>query len=272
VVPVEALKKLDAANVAQSLFREARLNEPKPPCTILEFADKDGILLRARIYEASPADPHVLYFPAEYETDETLHMLGSGFQAIGFSLLALEYRGVGKSQGEFSFEKLFDDAELFFDAVKTWMSQNDRQGHVAVMGRSLGCVPALDVALKRQKDVLCLIMESGFDSAKVFLERSGIDSSLIPDVDFFENRQKMASFKKPVLFIHSPRDVIQSLTEVEWLVAESRSKATQFQIAPSGTRQELATQVGELYLEVVQQWVNLRRGVRPPRKRRPIFS
>jgi len=272
VVAVETLRSLDDARVAEILFREASLKEAKPPCSVLEFTDETGDRLCARLYEASPQAPHVLYFPSEFDTDETLHLIGSGFQAIDFSLIAFEYRGIGGSQGSFSFEGAFQDSRHFFQAVEMWKKRQGREGHLVVMGRSFGSAVALDLALKRQEDVLCLIIESGFDSGRLFLERSGVDASLIPEGEIFGNRSKMALFKKPVLFIHSPRDVIQSLPEVEWLVAESRSKATQFQIAPSGTRQELANQVGELYLEVVQQWVNLRRGVRPPRKRRPIFS
>ncbi len=272
MVAVRSLRGLDSSKVAETLFREAGLKEARPPCSVLEFTDGVGGHLRARLYEASAEAPHVLYFPAEFDTDETLHLLGSGFQSINFSLIAFEYKGTGNSQGDFSFEGVFEEAEYFFKAVKRWMDRQNRKGDLVIMGRSFGSAVALDLALKKQNDVLCLVIESGFDSGRTFLERSGVDASLIPEGEIFGNRGKMALFKKPVLFIHSPRDVIQSLPEVEWLVAESRSKATQFQIAPSGTRQELATQVGELYLEVVQQWVNLRRGVRPPRKRRPIFS
>ncbi len=271
MVAIDALRALDEAGVAESLFSSARLEKALPPAFILEFGDKAGNRLCARIYEAAGDNPHVFYLPAEFDTDDTLHLLGTGLLAIGFSMIALEYPGVGKSQGRLTFQGMFQAIAPFYDAARLWMKEQGRDGPVVLMGRSLGCVMALHQAVNRQDECLCLIMESAFDSGQVFLERSGIETSSIPKGPIFENRNKMKQFKKPVLFIHSPRDTVQSLTEVEWLVAESRSKATQFQIAPSGTRQELANQVGELYLEVVQQWVNLRRGVRPPRKRRPIF-
>ncbi len=268
MVAVKALQKLDENGVGKALFKEARLEDGGPSCTLLQFPDDNGQMLSARIYQADKEDnPHFLYFPAEFETDDTLELLGKGLNSIGFTLVAFEYRGTGGSQGEFSFQGVFQDAETFHNAVKLWMEQQGRTGHIVLMGRSFGCTVAIHQAAKHEKEVLCLVLESAFDSGKVFLERSGIDPSSIPEGPIFENRAMMAGFKKPVMFIHSPRDVIQSLTEVEWLVAESRSKATQFQIAPSGTRQELANQVGELYLEVVEQWVNLRRGIRPPRKR-----
>ena len=269
MVAVESLKALDDSGVARILLREAGLERAEPPSCTLDFSDRSGQRLCVRIYKGPPENPHIFYFPAEYETDSTMHLLGTGLVSVGFTLVAFEYRGMGQSQGNFSFAQVFEDAGLFYRASRLWMEEQGRGGHVALMGRSLGAAVALDLAARKEREVLCLIMESAFDSGRVFLERSGVDPSLIPKGPLFENRSKMAGFKRPVLFIHSPRDTIQSLTEVEWLVCESRSKATQFQIAPSGTRQELAGQVGELYLEVVQQWVNLRRGVRPPRKRRP---
>jgi len=268
MVAVGTLKKLDEKGVGKALLKEARLENGGPSCTLLQFADDKGQMLSARIYQAEKEDnPHFLYFPAEFETDETLELLAKGLNSVGFTLIAFEYRGTGQSQGEFSLEDVFKDAETFYNAVKLWMEQQGRKGDLVVMGRSFGCTVAINLAVNHQKEILCMVLESAFDSGKVFLERSGIDVSNIPEEPIFENRAMMAEFKKPVMFIHSPRDVIQSLTEVEWLVAESRSKATQFQIAPSGTRQELANQVGDLYMEVVEQWVNLRRGIRPPRKR-----
>ncbi len=271
MVAVSVLEELDKNGVAEILFREARLEGAGPPCSLLDFQDKAGSGLTAMLYPGPEDNPHLFYFPAEYETDSTLNLLGTGLVSVGFSMVALAYRAGGQDKGKLSFQKMFEDAGLFYDCARSWMQQQGRTGHVVLMGRSFGTALALDQAVKKERDVLCLVMESAFDAGRLFLEHSGIDPALIPpDGPIFGNRSKMALFKKPVLFIHSPRDVIQSLTEVEWLVAESRSKATAFQIAPSGTRQELSSQVGKLYLEVVQQWVNLRRGVRPSRKRRPV--
>ena len=236
--------------------------------SLLNFPAADGVELTARIFEGSGDGPVILYFPAEYETIETLLILGEGFKIIGFNMISLDYRGLGLSKGSFSFDKAFEDAVALHGQAANWMKETGHKGGLALMGRSIGTVFALDLALRIQQELLCLIMESAFDSGRTFLIRKGIDVDLIEDGPIFENRKKMARLEKPVLFIHSPKDEIQSLTEVEWLVAESRSKATQFQIAPSGTREELAYQVNEVYMETLQLYVNLRRGIKPPRRRR----
>ncbi|MEF3169513.1 MAG: hypothetical protein K6360_09375 [Deltaproteobacteria bacterium] len=68
--------------------------------------------------------------------------------------------------------------------------------------------------------------------------------------------------------LHSSRDPVVSITQVEWLVCDSRSKATQFQIAPSPDRESLASSTGEFYANAVKDFIHLRMGRWPPRKRR----
>ncbi len=268
MVEIEKLKELDKSGIKDKLFEKRVSKNDIAPEELLHFWDDEGQRLTARIFSKEPSNPHVLYFPAEYESEETLKRLADGFASINFTFIAFEYPEFGLSQGEFSFLTIFDKASLFFDSVKEWLKETKRNGGLVIMGRSIGSAIAINEALKREKELLCLVIESGFSSGRQFFERSGIPSNLLPEEPIFANRKKMAQFKKSVLFIHSSRDEIQSLPEVEWLVAESRSKATQFQIAPSGTRRELAEAVGGIYFEILEQYINLRRGVRPSRKRK----
>jgi pimeloyl-ACP methyl ester carboxylesterase len=233
----------------------------------------DGTPLNCRIYSGSPDKPHIIYFPAEYESEETLAMLADGMGEYEFNLISLDYRGLGKSGGQPSFEALPSDAEAFYLSVKEWMADQGREGKLAIMGRSLGCAPAMMVAQKYQDDILCLVLESAFDRTSDFLQGRDVPETIVAQAapegeDPFANRERIKKITKPVIFIHSPRDQVQSLYQVEWLVAESRSKATQFKIAPAGTREELAHTAGDLYCAVLRQYINLRMGIRPARKPR----
>lgn len=278
----DKLKILDQPEIISSLFDRAgfmQQEEAQQPvlnhCTLsnLTLPASDGTLLNSRIYSAEQDKPHIIYFPAEYESAETLAMLADGMAEYGFNLISLDYRGVGASQGSASFSSLPEDSEAFYLAVKRWMEEEGREGKLVVMGRSLGCVPAMMVAEKYQDDLLCLVLESAFDKTADFLQGKKVPEEVINSVesraqDAFSNRERMKKITKPVFFIHSPRDEIQTLPQVEWLVAESRSKATQFQIAPAGTREELAHTTGELYCSTLRQYINLRMGIRPSRKPR----
>ena len=233
----------------------------------------DGTPLHCRIYSGSPDKPHIVYFPAEYESEETLAMLADGMGEYEFNLISLDYRGIGQSGGQSSFETLPADAEAFYLCVKDWMKEQGREGKLVVMGRSLGCAPAMMVAQKYQEDLLCLVLESAFDRTSDFLTGRDVPEEIVAQAapegeDPFANRERMKKITKTVIFIHSPRDQVQSLYQVEWLVAESRSKATQFQVAPAGTREELAHTAGDLYCAILRQYINLRMGIRPARKPR----
>ncbi len=233
----------------------------------------DGTGLNCRIYSADPAKPHIVYYPAEYESEETLYMLADGMGAYGFNLASLDYRGLGRSQGAASLDHLSRDAAAFFAGIREWIAREGRADKLVIMGRSLGTAAAIMAAEKFQNEILCLVLESAFNLTSDFLLGRGVSQELVSEIcpdgsDPFGNRQRMKKIEKPVLFIHSPRDQVQTLSQVEWLVMESRSKATQFQVAPSGTREDLAHCAGELYCSVLHQYINLRMGIRPPRKPR----
>ena len=269
MVAVDPLEALDNAKVKEVLFNNTREQRARfKEGTLLSFQDGKGEAIKASAFMVEPSSPIVLYFPAEFDNNSTIELLARGINGCGFSFIAFEYKEFGLSDGIFLFKNLLVDADFFVSSILSWKEEHAKHGPIVIMGRSLGSIPAIDQAVKIQDKILCLVLESAFSSTKVFLERSGVDSSLIPEGPIFNNKLKMSDLKRPVLFIHSPRDDIQSLPELEWLVMESRSKATQLQIAPSGTRVELANQVGPLYMDILKQYVNLRRGIRPPRKKR----
>lgn len=280
MVEIDRLARIDTEKIRKLLLNENVFMLPVstednrgsgPAFTGLQFVSDDGTRLNARIFEGIPTEPHILFFPAEYDDEANLVRLADGLTKAGMTLISLDYRGLGFSEGLPSVAMLPGDGEIFFQAVKNWMEAGGRTGRLVIMGRSMGCAVALDIATSHQEDLLCLIMESAFDKTGDFMAAKGLagpEISILNNSDPFANREKMAGFKKPVLFIHSSGDVVQSLSQVEWLVAESRSKATQFQIAPGGTREELAAGVEELYFKSIKDYINLRLGRRPPLKPR----
>jgi len=135
------------------------------------------------------------------------------------------------------------------------------------MGRSIGTAAALDLAARHCEKTLALILESAFDRTDDFLAGKGLPQGFSSEDDPFDNRSKMEQYTKPVLFLHSHADQVVNLNQIEWLVAESRSKATQLQIVPSSSREDLQEIGGELYHKIIRDFINLRLGRRPPRKK-----
>ena len=272
------LSQLDRPEIIDSLFKNrkdsygtAKESRPAGEATAEALTAKspDGVDIHCRVYSGIPEEPHILFFPAEYDSKADIIDLATGFGQIGITLVTMDYRGCWKSGGEPSVSALPQDAEAFYQAVKDWYDTEQRTGPVVFMGRSLGSAVALDLACRHNDDSLALIMESAFDLTEGFLSSKGIriNELGLSEEDPFSNRSKMSNYSKAVLFLHSHRDEVISLNQIEWLVAESRSKATQLQIVPSECREDIAEKAGDLYFAVIKDFLNRRMG-RRPRKRR----
>ena len=273
------LSQLDRPEIIDSLFKNIKdsygmakesHSANKATAETLTARSPDGTEIHCRVFRGIPEEPHILFFPAEYDSEAGIIDLATGFGQFGITLITMDYRGCWKSGGEPSISALPQDAETFYQAMKYWYTTEQRTGQVIFMGRSLGAAIALDLACRHDDDSLALIMESAFDSTEDFLSGKGlrINESGFSGKDPFSNRSKISNYSKAVLFLHSHRDEVISLNQIEWLVAESRSKATQLQIVPSESREDIAEKSGDLYFTVIKDFLNRRMGRRPRRRRK----
>lgn len=127
-------------------------------------------------------------------------------QELGFSVLAVDYRGFGKSTRELpSEDTAYEDARAAWD----WLAQQHGQRPRYVFGHSLGGAIAIDLA-SRVEDERGVIVEGTFTS--------------IPDVastmkwgwlplgplitQRFESVRKVAKLKSPLLVVHGANDAL----------------------------------------------------------------
>jgi fermentation-respiration switch protein FrsA (DUF1100 family) len=126
---------------------------------------------------------------------------------LGYSLLAIDYRGFGKSPGE-----LPTEASVYEDAQSAWAFLRSLQPGVTrrfVYGHSLGGAVAIDLAAKND-DLAGVIVESTFtsirDMAKIVASRW---LPLGPVVTHrFDSLSKIGSINAPVLLIHGAADEV----------------------------------------------------------------
>lgn len=129
------------------------------------------------------------------------------WHALGYSLLAIDYRGFGKSPGE-----LPTEASVYEDAQTAWAFLKRLQPHAQrrfVYGHSLGGAIAIDLAAKN-RDLAGLIVESTFtsirDMAKVVASRW---LPLGPMVTHrFDSLSKVSALDVPILFMHGAGDEV----------------------------------------------------------------
>jgi alpha/beta superfamily hydrolase len=120
------------------------------------FRTKDGTKLSGWLMTPVKVDLRgaVIYFGGRSE-DVSWVARDAERMFAGMTVLVVDYRGYGKSQGIPGEAHIVDDARMLFD----WMAQRDHvdPAKIAVLGRSLGSGVAVQVATQRPVHSLVLI-------------------------------------------------------------------------------------------------------------------
>ncbi len=124
---------------------------------------------------------------------------------LGFAVLAIDYRGFGRSDGE-----LPSETEVYADAQAAWEYLRRREPDPQrrfLYGHSLGGAVAIEVA-SHNGDVAGLIVESSFTSMSDMAARSKYGFLPVDLVltQHFDSLAKITSVSAPVLFIHGTDD------------------------------------------------------------------
>jgi fermentation-respiration switch protein FrsA (DUF1100 family) len=147
---------------------------------------------------------------------------------FGFSVLAIDYRGFGKSSGELpSEETVYEDARLAWQHLKTLQPDPKKR---LIYGHSLGGAIAIDLASQpgQQQQSRGLIVESTFttlaDIAKS-LSYPWLPLQLLLSQKF-DAVDKIAQVGMPVLIVHgtSDRYVPSHFSEKLYAAAPQRKK------------------------------------------------
>ena len=136
------------------------------------------------------------------------------------NVLAVDYRGYGKSEGNPSEEGVYRDAEAAYDYLTR--ERKIPAEHIVVLGQSLGTAVAVDLASKRS--VAAVILEAGFPSAK----RVAQQAMGLPGLGWivrarFDSTAKLKSIRVPVLVAHCREDSVMPFVLGEELYAAANS-------------------------------------------------
>jgi alpha-beta hydrolase superfamily lysophospholipase len=124
---------------------------------------------------------------------------------MGFAVLAIDYRGFGRSDGELPSEaQAYDDAQAAWQHLR--LLEPDPRRRFAY-GHSLGGAVAIELAT-RNDDVAGLIVESTFTSMADMADKMGYGNLPIGLVltQRFDSLAKVSAVKAPVLFVHGTSD------------------------------------------------------------------
>ena len=156
----------------------------------------------------NPSAPTLLYLHG-VRWNLTAHLRRiENLRSFGFSVLAIDYRGFGKSDGEMpSEESVYDDAAV---AWRWLVSQEPNPKKRFIYGHSLGTAVATHLAIDRgaADGMGGLIIEGGFTSLPEMAK--ALAPSWLP-IDWlvtqkFATLEKIAKVPAPVLIVHGKGD------------------------------------------------------------------
>ena len=128
------------------------------------------------------------------------------WKKLGFSVLAVDYRGFGKSTDVAPTEALaYEDAEAAWDYLAKLAPGRPRY----IVGHSLGGAIATELA-RRRPDAAGLVLEATFTSVRDMISHSKwgfLPVGLILNQEF-NTLEKISEVKVPVLVTHGTRDSI----------------------------------------------------------------
>jgi fermentation-respiration switch protein FrsA (DUF1100 family) len=173
----------------------------------------DGVKIHGWYLPHPKAKATILHLHGNAGNLEDRRDLLRGMQELGVNVMAIDFRGYGKSEGSPGEKGLYADSRAAYD----WLLTKTPADRIVVHGESLGGGPACELAAT----VPCggLIVQSAFTSAPDMAPRvvPWFPKFLVRTK--FANREKVGRITCRKLFIHSRRDEIVPFDMAEALFA-----------------------------------------------------
>jgi uncharacterized protein len=178
------------------------------------------------------------------------------FSDMGLSVFSFDYRGYGKSEGDFPSE-----AAVYADAQRAWtyltQARKIPPKDIFIYGHSLGGAIAIDLAT-HHPDAAGLIVQSTFTSG-VDMANHDFWTAIFPaDVllkQRFESIHKIPNIKLPTLFMHGKDDWRVPVSMSDRLFAASGSAQKQLHTFPGAGHDNVGEVAGTTYTRTVTDFI-----------------
>jgi pimeloyl-ACP methyl ester carboxylesterase len=214
----------------------------------------EGVTVGARFHPSGKTDPVLLFFHGNGEIVADYDELAPFYTRLGVNFLPVDYRGYGRSGGRPTVSAMMQDAHAIFRFAQDWLRSHGYTGPLAVMGRSLGSAPALELAAQYPAGIAGLIVESGFAYAGPLLRLLGVDVDALgfkEDMGF-RNVDKIRKFTNPTLIIHAELDHIIPFADGQVLYEASPAPDKTLLKIPGATHNDLLSMGFADYLAAIR--------------------
>ena len=179
---------------------------------------EDGVRIYARYDEKDPTLPVLLYLHGGAGNLATRSDRLELFASLGANLMAVEYRGYGRSEGTASGRGLERDA----NAAYAWLRRRTSAHKIVPFGESLGGGPATWLACSRRVGGLILLSTSTSTPALFGHYMPWLPTDVLVRTRL-DSLSRIKRVTAPKLFIHSREDEVVpfEMAEALWTAAPS---------------------------------------------------
>lgn len=198
---------VDREDLIGRLFFPKPVSSPTPPGAADALLEVPWATLHLRRH-AAHLERVLLLCHGNGETIAAWDGAGRALAAQGWSLVAWDYRGYGRSTGTSTFRRMLEDAARVLTEVRSWAPRR-----VVVLGRSLGSRAAWELA----PAVDGVVIDSGFTDVDAFVRRRGLDPAALPADEraLIDPMERIRATAAPVLLLHGEQDQAIAVSEAE---------------------------------------------------------
>ncbi|MFW6112641.1 MAG: alpha/beta hydrolase [Chloroflexota bacterium] len=219
---------------------------------------EDGVRINCGFWVSGKKHPSILYFHGNGETVASHDWVAPRYNQRDINLFVADYRGYGSSNGKPTISNMIGDAHTIFEGFKKAIREEGFRRNLFVMGRSLGSMPAVELAFNYQDEISGLIVESG---AANNLRRlwnylgSSAKERILSEESPFLNKVKIRQIHKPTLIIHGEYDQIISVQEGQELYQYSGAQDKRLLVIPRADHNDVMIVEQDLYFGAIDEFV-----------------
>ena len=218
---------------------------------------EEGVNIECGFWPKNKENPTILYFHGNGEVVADHDWIAPFYNQRGINLFVADYRGYGSSEGMPTISNMYRDAHTIFNGFKEIINKEGFKESPFVMGRSLGSLPAVEIASHYQDDICGLIVESGTaNNFRRLWNSLGINEEEVTSEEgSFLNKVKVRHIHKPTLVIHGEFDQVISVSDGKELYQNSGATDRQLLIIPGADHNDVMTVKPDLYFDTIAEFI-----------------
>jgi alpha-beta hydrolase superfamily lysophospholipase len=244
--------------VYSPFYLSYNLSFSSPDVTGYPIEVEEGVKINCGFWVSGKEDPSILYFHGNGETVVSHEWIAPFYNQRGINLFVADYRGYGSSDGKPTIANMLSDAHAIFKGFKEIISKEGFKKSFFLMGRSLGSLPAIELAFNHQDEISGLLIESGtannFRRLWSYLGLTEKEAAFSEE-SLFLNKVKARQVHKPTLIIHGEDDELISVKEGEELYQNSGAQDKSILIIPGVGHNDIMIVKQSLYFDTIEEFV-----------------